>query len=64
MAIRDPSDSKIQKLFPVVLYAVERKINKGKADYWDYAALLDMIALRLLFMCFRGTSVYILTCFF
>jgi tetratricopeptide (TPR) repeat protein len=42
MAIRDPSDPKIQKLFPLVLYAVERKINKGKTDYWDYAALLEL----------------------
>lgn len=42
MAIRDPSDPQLKKLYPVVLYAVERKISNGKADYWDYATLLEL----------------------
>ena len=42
MAIRDSSDPRLKKLYPVVLYAVERKISNGKADYWDYATLLEL----------------------
>jgi tetratricopeptide (TPR) repeat protein len=42
IAIRDPTDPLLKRLYPVVLYAVERKISKGKADYWDYATLLEL----------------------
>ena len=42
MAIRDPLNLQVKRLYPVVLYAVERKISKGKADYWDYATLLEL----------------------
>jgi hypothetical protein len=29
----------------VVRYAVERKVAKGKPDYWDYATLLELSVL-------------------
>jgi hypothetical protein len=30
----------------VVRYAVQRKIEKGKHDYWDYAPLLELAVLE------------------
>jgi tetratricopeptide (TPR) repeat protein len=45
MELRDPPDPRREKILPVVSYAVEQKIAKGKADYWDYATLLELAVL-------------------
>jgi hypothetical protein len=42
MALNDPDDPRIEHLAPVVRYAVERKIARGAADYWDYATLVEL----------------------
>lgn len=40
--IRNSNDNKLKQLIPLVRYAVERRINSGLPDYWDYAALLEL----------------------
>ena len=45
MEIKEPSDPRKEKLIPVVTYAVERRIDAGKPDYWDYATLLELAVL-------------------
>jgi MAP3K TRAFs-binding domain len=45
MEIQDPPDDRRTELLPVVRYAVQRKIAKGKPDYWDYATLLELAVL-------------------
>lgn len=45
MELRDPPDPRRDKILPVVSYAVEQKIAKGKPDYWDYATLLELAVL-------------------
>lgn len=35
-------NEKIQRLAPVVEFAVERKMDRTKPDYWDYASLLEI----------------------
>jgi hypothetical protein len=45
MELRDPPDDRRKKFVPVVRYAVKRKIQKGKPDYWDYATLLELAVL-------------------
>ncbi len=42
IALTDPEDERITRLAPVVRYAVERKIERGGADYWDYATLVEL----------------------
>jgi hypothetical protein len=42
MEISDPPDQRRYELFPVIQYAVERKIATGKPDYWDYATRLEL----------------------
>src|SRR5450432_2295187 len=42
MEIKDPPDERRLAILPVVRYSVERKIAKGKPDYWDYATLLEL----------------------
>jgi MAP3K TRAFs-binding domain len=42
MSLRDPSDPQITALLPVVSYAVERRIARGKPDYWDFATRLEL----------------------
>jgi tetratricopeptide (TPR) repeat protein len=42
LEIRDPTDSRIQRLLPVVRYAVERRVARGDPDYWDFATLLEL----------------------
>lgn len=42
MEIKDPPDDRRLGILPVVRYSVERKIAKGKPDYWDYATLLEL----------------------
>src|SRR6266568_3190800 len=45
MELRDPPDPRREKLFPVVSYAVERRIATGKPDYWDYATRVELAVL-------------------
>src|SRR4030095_14861365 len=42
MELRDHPHPARTAILPVVRYAVERKIAKGKPDYWDYATLLEV----------------------
>jgi hypothetical protein len=41
MELRDPPDPRRLEIIPVVRYAVSRRIA-GRADYWDYATLLEL----------------------
>lgn len=45
MEIKDPPDDRRLAILPVVRYAVERKIAKGKPDYWDYATQIELAVL-------------------
>jgi tetratricopeptide (TPR) repeat protein len=45
MELRNPPDNRRKELVPVVRYAVQRKIEKGQPDYWDYATLLELAVL-------------------
>ena len=45
MELRNPPDDRRKELVPVVRYAVQRKMEKGKPDYWDYATLLELAVL-------------------
>jgi hypothetical protein len=45
MELKNPPDERRHQLLPIVRYAVERKIAKGKPDYWDYATLLELAIL-------------------
>ncbi|HEX9940347.1 MAG TPA: TRAFs-binding domain-containing protein [Longimicrobium sp.] len=45
MSLRDPPDPRRADLLPVVRYAVEQKIARGSADYWDHATLLELAAI-------------------
>jgi hypothetical protein len=47
MEIKDPPDERRLGILPVVRYSVERKIAKGKPDYWDHATLLELAVLAL-----------------
>jgi tetratricopeptide (TPR) repeat protein len=46
MELRNPPDDRRKELVPVVRYAVQRKIEKGKPNYWDYATLLELAVLE------------------
>jgi hypothetical protein len=46
MEVQDPTDPRREILFPVVGYAVERRIRSGQADYWDDATGLELAVLR------------------
>jgi MAP3K TRAFs-binding domain len=46
MTVRNPPIPEREELFPVVHYAVERKIARGKPDYWDYVTRLELAVLR------------------
>ena len=45
MELADPPDPLREQLVPVVTYAVKRRIDSGKPDYWDYATLLELAVL-------------------
>ena len=47
MELREPPDPRSAGILPVVRYSVERKIAKGKADYWDYATLLELAVIGM-----------------
>jgi hypothetical protein len=46
MELRSPPDDRRKELVPVVRYAVQRKIEKSKPDYWDYATLVELAVLE------------------
>ena len=46
MELRSPPDPRRLELAPVVTYAVQRRIARGNADYWDHATLLELAVLR------------------
>lgn len=46
MELQDPPDPRRLQLLPVVRYGVQRKIAKGKPDYWDYATLVELAVLQ------------------
>jgi tetratricopeptide (TPR) repeat protein len=45
MEIKEPPDERRLQIVPVVRYAVERKVARGKPDYWDYATLIELAVL-------------------
>ena len=45
MALADPPDARLERLVPVVRYAVERRLARGVGDYWDHATLLELAVL-------------------
>lgn len=45
MELRDPPDDRRVGLQPVVAYAVERRIESGRPDYWDHATRLELAVL-------------------
>lgn len=45
MELKEPPDIRREKLWPVVSYAVERRVSAGKPDYWDYATQLELAVL-------------------
>lgn len=45
MELREPPDPRREKIRPVVSYAVEQRVAKGKPDYWDHATLLELAIL-------------------
>lgn len=42
MEYRESPDPRREEMIPVVRYAVQRKLAKGKVDYWDLATLLEL----------------------
>jgi hypothetical protein len=46
MNLQDPPDPRRTDILPVVRYAVQRKMARGKPDYWDYATLLELAVLE------------------
>lgn len=46
MELKDPPDPQRTQLTPIVAYAVDRRITRGKPDYWDYATLLELTVLE------------------
>jgi tetratricopeptide (TPR) repeat protein len=45
MELREPPDPRREALVPVVRYAVERRIARGRPDYWDHATVLELAVL-------------------
>ena len=45
MELSDPPDPRRLSLIPVVAYAVERRVEKGKPDYWDHASRVELAVL-------------------
>lgn len=42
MSLQAEPDPRLSGLVPVVTYAVERRIARGKSDYWDHATRLEL----------------------
>lgn len=45
MELKDPPDERRLELLPLVRYAVKRRFESGKPDYWDYATQLELAVL-------------------
>jgi hypothetical protein len=45
MHLKEPPDERKAQMLAPVRYAVERKIARGKPDYWDWATLLELAVL-------------------
>lgn len=45
MELAEPPDPRRVRLLPVVAYAVDRRVESGRADYWDYAARIELAVL-------------------
>lgn len=45
MELKESPDPRRSQLIPVVAYAVERRIESGKPDYWDFATRLELAVL-------------------
>jgi hypothetical protein len=45
MELKEQPDPRSAEILPVVSFAVEQKIKKGNADYWDYATRLELSVL-------------------
>lgn len=43
--LREPPDPRGKEIVPVVRFALKRKMGASKADYWDYATLLELAVL-------------------
>jgi len=45
MEIKQPPDCRGEHLIPIVRYAAEQRIARGKPDYWDHATILELAIL-------------------
>jgi hypothetical protein len=45
MELKEPPDPRRLEILPVVTYAVKRRVEHGKPDYWDFATLLELALL-------------------
>jgi hypothetical protein len=45
MELKEPPDERRKTLFPVVRYAVARRVAAGKPNYWDHATELELAVL-------------------
>lgn len=46
MEMGNPVDSRQAELLPIVQYAVKRRLESKRPDYWDYATLLELAVLN------------------
>lgn len=46
MEMDNPVDPRQAELLPVVQYAVKRRLESKRPDYWDYATLLELAVLK------------------
>jgi hypothetical protein len=46
MEVQDPPDPGGRQLIPIVAYAVKRRMDRGKPDYWDHATVLELAVLN------------------
>ena len=42
MHLRDPADTRIAEMLPVVRYSARQKALRHHADFWDHATLLEL----------------------
>jgi|WetSurMetagenome_2_1015567.scaffolds.fasta_scaffold46378_1 hypothetical protein len=45
MELKEPPDPRRLEILPVVTYAVKRRAEHGKPDFWDFATLLELAIL-------------------
>ena len=45
MEVKEPPDPERHRILPVVRYSVERRLAGSRADYWDWATLLELAVL-------------------